>query len=130
MARKQAQNGQNGTGIMTKYPGKVSLRQAIQETGGVVSDLARHYNNASRTTIYRWLDQAGLRDKLADARAKMDDVSLDVIYARLMDADEEKSWEAAKFIQQHVAPKRVDLTSGGAPLKLYDGVSPDDWDDE
>ncbi|QPC81047.1 hypothetical protein G4Y79_15190 [Phototrophicus methaneseepsis] len=67
-------------------PGKAELRKAIQATGGVVSDLAKHYS-ASRQTIYNWLDAKDLRDELNAARQNLIDVAQDNIYGALMDGD-------------------------------------------
>jgi len=84
-----------------KKPGKVSLRKTIEETGGVVSDIASHFN-VTRQTIYNWLEHYELRDKVVEARQNMRAVAQDVIYARLVTGDDAQSFDAAKFVMLHL----------------------------
>lgn len=84
-----------------KKPGKASLRKAIKETGGVISDLAAHYS-CSRQTIYNWLEHYELRGEIEKSRHSLRAVATDVIYQRLLSNNEDKSWEAAKFVTLHL----------------------------
>lgn len=95
-------------------PSKTSLRLAIKETGGIVSDLAKHYN-VSRPTIYRWLEQKNLRAELAGARINMHEIAKDVVYQRLMSDDNDKAFDAAKFALMH-------LNDDGGVLRLSDDI--------
>jgi len=82
-------------------PGKRELRLAIKEHGGVIADIAKHFT-VSRQTVYRWLDDKNLRSEIPKARARLSDVSTDVIYQRLFNEDEDKAFEAAKFVKLHM----------------------------
>lgn len=82
-------------------PGKRSLRKAIEEHGGVISEIAAHFNK-SRQTIYRWLDHYSLRGEVQNQRESMRQVSRDVIYQRLMSNDDDKAYDAAKFVMLHL----------------------------
>lgn len=78
-------------------PGKTSLRAAIKEHGGLVADIARHYN-VSRQTIYNWLDHYNMREELVKGRHMMRDVAKDIVYQRLFAEDDDKQWDAAQFV--------------------------------
>ena len=67
-----------------KKPGKRSFRQAIEETGGVISDIAEHFGCTNRT-IYNWLDHYEMRPELERARTKMRSVAHDIIYEDLIE---------------------------------------------
>lgn len=82
-------------------PGKVSLRKAIQEHGGLVSDVARHFD-VTRQTVYNWLSHYELRNEVTAARQNMRAVAQDVIYARLMADEDAQAFEAAKFVMLHL----------------------------
>lgn len=83
-------------------PGRANLRKAIKEHGGVLADVARHFD-VTRSTIYNWLDHYDLRSEVDNARTSMRNVATDVIYQRLMNEDEDKSFEAAKFVMLNMA---------------------------
>lgn len=78
-------------------PGKVSLRKAMEETGGVVSDLATHFT-VTRQTIYRWIDHYEMRAELSKARTSMREVAKDVLYEKLMEGDA----NIAMFVMRHM----------------------------
>jgi len=82
-------------------PGKRELRLAIKEHGGVIADIAKYFT-VSRQTVYRWLDDKDLRSEIPKSRARLSDVSTDVIYQRLFNEDEDKAFEAAKFVKLHM----------------------------
>lgn len=82
-------------------PGKRELRLAIKEHGGVIADIAKSFT-VSRQTVYRWLDDKDLRSEIPKARVRLRDVSKDVIYQRLFNEDEDKAFEAAKFVKLHM----------------------------
>lgn len=78
-------------------PTKTELRKAIEECGGIVADVARHYNK-SRQTVYRWIAKRGLTDELNSARTNMRAVAKDVVFQRMMNDDEDKAYQAATFV--------------------------------
>lgn len=84
-----------------KRPGKRSLRQAVHDCGGVISDLAATFD-VSRQTIYDWLNYYNLRSEIHAARHAMREVAQDVIYERLFNADEALRFEAARFVALHL----------------------------
>lgn len=69
---------------MARKPGSASLRKAIRDHGGVISEIANYYE-VSRRTIYNWMDHYELRDEIKKARAQMRDVAEDVMYQVLID---------------------------------------------
>lgn len=68
---------------MASRPEIANIKHAIAETGGVITDLARHFR-VTRRTIYNWLDHYSLRGEVEKARAKMRDVAEDVLYGVLI----------------------------------------------
>ena len=82
-------------------PGRRNLRQAIREHGGLVADVARHFNT-TRQTIYNWLDHYDMRDEISKSRTSMRQVAGDVIYQRLMSENMDYSYDAAKFVMLHL----------------------------
>jgi transposase-like protein len=78
---------------MAKKPGKANLRKAIDDSGGVIGDIAKHFD-VTRRTIYRWLDHYEMRGVLDAARADMRVVAKDVMYQTLVsepDPDDDKA---------------------------------------
>lgn len=90
-------------------PDKRALRKTIQDTGGVISAVAEHYN-VNRSTVYRWLEAKDLRDEVTKSRANMRAVATDVIYQRLMHEDADKAYEAARFVHLHMGEDGQALT--------------------
>lgn len=82
---------------MAKKPGKRSLRMAIKQTGGVISELAEHYT-VTRQTIYNWLDDYEMRPLISAARGELRAVAKDVIYEHLLAGDK----DIAMFVMRHV----------------------------
>ncbi|MEQ9027553.1 MAG: hypothetical protein RLP44_02460 [Aggregatilineales bacterium] len=78
-------------------PGKVSLRKAMKETGGVISDLATHFS-VTRQTVYRWMDHYEMRHELSAARTNMREVAKDVLYEKLIAGDV----GVAMFVTRHL----------------------------
>lgn len=91
-------------------PGKRNLRIAIEKHGGIVAEIAAHFNK-SRQTIYNWLDHYNMRPLLTEARQDMREVAQDVVYQRLMSDEGDKSWDAAKFVLMH-------LQGDGEPIAI------------
>lgn len=83
-------------------PGRANLRKAIREHGGAIADVARHFD-VTRQTVYNWLDHYDLRAEVEAARTSMRMVAQDVIYQRLMNADEDKAFDAAKFVMLNMS---------------------------
>ena len=84
-------------------PGRTSLRKAIRECGGIITDVAERYQ-VTRQTVYRWVDRYSLRDEINDARQDVRNVAFDVIYDRLYNLYDDKAYEAARFVTLHLKP--------------------------
>lgn len=87
---------------MAKKPGKANLRKAIEDCGGGIGDIAKHFS-VTRRTIYRWLDHYEMRDDLEAARSDMRMVAKDVMYQTLMsepDDDDHKSLDRRVKVAQ------------------------------
>lgn len=82
-------------------PGRRNLRQAIYALGGNISEIARHFA-VERQTVYNWLDHYQIRAEVKASRQQMRAVAGDVVYARLMSGDEDKAYEAARFVLTHL----------------------------
>jgi hypothetical protein len=103
---------------------KTDLRKKIQECGGVISDVADAYR-VHRQTVYRWLERFNLWDEVNNARVSVGLVADDIIYQRLMNPDEDKAWDAAKFVKLHLSDRgdSVPLSPRIAALLLREGIS-------
>jgi uncharacterized LabA/DUF88 family protein len=82
-------------------PGKRNLRKAINEHGGLIADVARHFEK-SRQTIYNWIDHYNMWNEIDKSRQSMRTVARDVIYQRLMSKHDGDAFEAAKFVMLHL----------------------------
>lgn len=76
------------------------MRRAIHQLG-VVAEIAKHFE-VSRQTIYDWLDYYELRNELREAKHAMREVAADVVYGRLMSDDEDKAYDAARFVLRNL----------------------------
>lgn len=101
-------------------PGKRKMRELIEKSGGVVSDMARlaSEEGVSRQTIYNWLDHYQMRDQVTAARQNMRAVAQDVIYGRLMSNEDAQAFEAAKFVMLHLRDDGELLTLSPETLLL------------
>lgn len=108
-------------------PGKTSLRKAIREAGGNVSDVAAFFG-VTRQTVYRWLDFYQMRGDISSARGSMREIAKDVIYARLMSVDEDRAYDAAKFVTLHLADdgNLLEISPETMLLLRKLGIKPDD----
>lgn len=82
-------------------PGKRNFRRAIEAHGGIVTEIAKHFD-VTRATIYNWLTHYQMRDDLRKARQSMREIAQDIVYARLLSDNEDKSFEAARFTLLHL----------------------------
>jgi transposase-like protein len=105
---------------MAKRPGRVNLRNAIKDCGGVISEVANHYSVAPRT-IYRWLDHYDLRGVVDGARNDMRVVAKDVMYQTLMS---EPELDDHKALDRRVGVAKFTLTNMGSDGEFIT-VSPD-----
>ena len=88
-------------------PGVRAVRDVIKAHGGNISEMARNMEwgdktGVTRQTIYNWIDHYALRGEVTAARTSMRMVSQDVVFARLMSEDEDKAFDAARFVLLHL----------------------------
>lgn len=109
------------------------LHEAQVATLGVTITKLCQRAGVSRNTFYNWLK------KDAHFRQAWRSVHLDGIerYMPMMTAAQvnkalKGDTQAYRTLSEVAGKivKQLDVTSGGAPVKLYDKVGPDDWDEE
>lgn len=110
-------NDQKTRSAPGRRPGARNLRRAIYEHGGLIADIARHFD-VTRQTIYNWLDHYQMRELIIQARQSMREVAKDVIYQRLMSEDENAAFEAARFVMLRLQSDGELLTLSPETLAL------------
>lgn len=105
---------------MTKRIGSKRLREVIEQTGGVISEVARTFD-VSRQTVYNWLEKyPELLPLVIEAREYMVQMAERNVYKAVLDKDLEMS----KFVLERLGKtkgwaKNVELTGrDGEPLNL------------
>jgi len=88
-------------------PGKANLRHAISLHGGVVSEIASHFE-VTRTTVYNWLDHYDLRDEIHKSRTQMRDVAEDVMYQVLI-SDPRSAEDPDKALDRQIGVAKFTL---------------------
>jgi AraC-like DNA-binding protein len=73
------------------------LREVIEESGGVITEVARAFN-VSRQTIYNWIERYDLHADVAHAGDAMVDEASLVLYRAIRDAADT---DAAKFVLRY-----------------------------
>lgn len=121
-----------------------AVRQAISAGYGNISAMAEALG-VSRQTVYNYLEtNPALKTEVEaarqDARERMDeirDVIVDLaeraLYADVKSPENKGHQRAYLFVLETLGKDRgwgrnVDVTSGGAPLRMYGNVTPDEWD--
>lgn len=106
-------------------PGRVVLRRAIRDSGGLISDVADLFQT-SRQTIYNWMAYYGLRGEVVAARQQMREVAADVIYQRLLTGGDDAAFEAAKFVMLHLQNDGELLEFSSETLRILaeEGITP------